>query len=76
MPELHALPFPLKSRGLPAEELEQFVAAADLVKFAKAPASTAQCDEALQFIGQLVRRTLPPAGQPSADLKNAVGAGG
>src|SRR5262249_52683288 len=32
----------LKSRGLPAEELEQFVVAADLVKFAKAPASTAQ----------------------------------
>jgi len=66
----------LRSRGLPAEELEQFVAAADLVKFAKAPASTAQCDEALQFIGQLVRRTLPPASEPSADLKNVVGAGG
>jgi len=66
----------LRSRGLPAEELEQFVAAADLVKFAKAPASTAQCDEALQFISQLVRRTLPPASEPSADLKNVVGAGG
>jgi len=66
----------LRSRGLPAEELEQFVAAADLVKFAKAPASTAQCDEALQFIGQLVRRTLPPASEPSPDVKNVVGAGG
>ncbi len=66
----------LKSRGLPAEELEQFVAAADLVKFAKAAASTAQCDEALQFICQLVRRTLPSPSQPGADLQNVVGASG
>ena len=66
----------LKSRGLPAEELEQFVAAADLVKFAKAPASTAQCDEALEFICQLVRRTLPSPSQPSADLQTVVGSVG
>lgn len=64
-----------RSRGLPAEELERFVAESDLVKFAKAPASEAQCNEALEFVGQLVRRTATTPNQASsAELNRAVGA--
>ena len=60
--------------GLPAEELARFVDEADLVKFAKASAASAQCDGALQFAHELLKRTvLQPAA--SAELARIVGAG-
>ncbi len=66
----------LKARALPTDELRRFVAEADLVKFAKAPAPAAQCDQALHFVEQLVRRTVAPATEAGADLKSVAGAGG
>jgi hypothetical protein len=61
--------------GLPAEELKHFVAQADLVKFAKQPALSAQCEEALQFAHQLVKRTPLEVVEASEGLAKVVGAG-
>jgi hypothetical protein len=59
---------------LPAEELETFVFEADLVKFAKHPAPATQCEEALGFAYELVKRTpLQPldAGEGLAQVRGA-----
>ena len=64
-----------RGRGLPADDLEQFVCESDLVKFAKAPASAAQCDEAREVGRRLVRRTAAADAASRAIRENAVGAG-
>jgi hypothetical protein len=61
--------------GLPMDELSQFAAESDLVKFAKASAEPAQCEQALEFARQLVRRTLQRPAEGGAGLANVVGAG-
>ncbi len=61
--------------GLPAEELKTFVFQADLVKFAKHPAPSAQCEEALGFAYELVRRTPLHAVEAGEGLAQVRGAG-
>jgi len=61
--------------GLPAEELKKFVFQADLVKFAKHPAPSAQCDEALGFAYELVRRTPLQGVEAGEGLAQVRGAG-
>lgn len=60
--------------GLPAEELKRFVFEADLVKFAKQPALSSQCEESLGFAYELVRRT-PRQMEATQGLAEVRGAG-
>ncbi len=61
--------------GLPMDELARFAGESDLVKFAKATAERAQCEQALEFAYQLVRQTLQRPAEGGAALANVVGAG-
>lgn len=56
--------------GLPNDEFATFLEHSDLVKFAKAPATAEDCDQALAFGYLLVdRTTLPPAPPDAAARK-------